>query len=127
MNQGRISCVITGADRIASNGDTANKIGTYTLAVLAHENSIPFYVAAPTNTIDMSLSTGDDIQIEQRAQEEVTHLQGVPTAPSGVAAINPAFDVTPHAYVCAIVTEAGVARPPYSESLKLAMGAEGMN
>ena len=127
MSQGRISCVITGADRIASNGDTANKIGTYTLAVLAHENSIPFYVAAPTSTIDMSLSNGDDIQIEQRAQEEVTHLQGFPTAPAGITAINPAFDVTPHAYVRAIVTEAGVVRPPYSESLKLAMGTEGMN
>ncbi len=127
MNQGRISCVITGADRIASNGDTANKIGTYTLAVLARENGIPFYVAAPTSTIDLSLSGGGDIEIEHRAQEEVTHLQGVPTAPAGVAAINPAFDVTPHGYLSAIVTEAGVARPPYLESLRLAVGAPGTN
>jgi methylthioribose-1-phosphate isomerase len=122
MHQGRISCVITGADRIASNGDTANKIGTYTLAVLARENGIPFYVAAPTSTIDLSLSDGGDIEIEHRAPDEVTHLQGVPTAPSGVAAVNPAFDVTPYGYVSAIVTEAGVARPPYLESLRLAVG-----
>lgn len=121
MRQGDISCVITGADRIAANGDTANKIGTYTLAVLARENGIPFYVAAPTSTVDLSIATGDDIQIEERAPGEVTHFQGTPTAPPGVRAINPAFDVTPHQYISAIVTEAGVARPPYVESLRLAV------
>lgn len=121
MRQGQISCVITGADRIAANGDTANKIGTYTLAVLARENRIPFYVAAPISTIDMTLSDGDQIQIEERPQEEVTHLQGVAMAPEGVEAINPAFDVTPNDYVSAIITEAGVARPPYLESLNLAV------
>ncbi|PKB72938.1 MAG: S-methyl-5-thioribose-1-phosphate isomerase [SAR202 cluster bacterium Io17-Chloro-G7] len=120
MRQGQIGCVITGADRIAANGDTANKIGTYSLAVLARENGIPFYVAAPISTIDFSLSEGDQIQIEERPQEEVTHLQGVPTAPSGVQALNPAFDVTPNGYVSAIITEVGIARPPYLESLKLA-------
>ena len=120
MQRGEISCVITGADRIAANGDTANKIGTYSLAVLARENGIPFYVAAPTSTVDLSLSTGDDIEIEQRAGSEVTHFQGTPTAPVGVEAVNPAFDVTPHRYIAAIVTENGVARPPFVESLKLA-------
>ena len=123
MERGRIGCVITGADRIAANGDTANKIGTYSLAVLARENGIPFYVAAPTSTIDMSLITGEEIQIEERPAEEVTQIQGVPTTPSGVSVINPAFDVTPHGYISAIITEAGVSRPPYHESLSLAMGA----
>ena len=122
MEKGRIGCVITGADRIAANGDTANKIGTYTLAVLARENSIPFYVAAPTSTIDLGLNTGDEIQIEERPAEEITQIQGVPTAPPGVSVLNPAFDVTPHHYVSAIITEAGVARPPYLESLSLAVG-----
>ena len=125
MADGRISCVITGADRIAANGDTANKVGTYTLAVLARENSIPFYIAAPTSTIDLELASGDDIQIEERPAEEVTHFQGNPTAPPGVPAVNPAFDVTPHRYIDAIVSEGGVARPPYLESLKLAVGAAG--
>ena len=123
MGRGQISCVITGADRIAANGDTANKIGTYTLAVVARENGIPFYVAAPISTVDLGLATGDDIQIEERSPEEVTQLQGVATAPDGVAAINPAFDVTPHRYVSAIITEVGVVRPPYLESLSLAAGA----
>ena len=122
MERGRIGCVITGADRIAANGDTANKIGTYSLAVLARENNIPFYVAAPTSTIDLDLSTGEEIQIEERPEEEVTHIQGVPTAPPGVTVINPAFDVTPCQYVSAIITEAGVSRPPYHESLSLAVG-----
>ena len=124
MAQGKIDCVITGADRIAANGDTANKIGTYSLAVLAGENSIPFYVAAPTSTIDLALPTGDDIEIEERAGEEVTHFQGTPTAPRGIDAANPAFDVTPHRYISAIVSEAGVCRPPYLESLALAVSAE---
>ena len=122
MQQGKIGCVITGADRIAANGDTANKIGTYTLAVLARENGIPFYVAAPTSTIDLALPGGDGIEIEERSQTEVTHYRGVPTAPEGVLAVNPAFDVTPHRYVDAIVTERGIATAPYTESLKLALG-----
>ena len=117
MRQGRIGCVITGADRIAANGDTANKIGTYSLAVLARENGIPFYVAAPTSTIDLSLPDGDGIEIEERAPEEVTRFGGVSTAPEGVAAVNPAFDITPNRYITAIVTESGVASAPYGESL----------
>ncbi len=125
MAGSRISCVITGADRIAANGDTANKVGTYTLAVLARENGIPFYVAAPTSTIDLELASGDDIQIEERPAEEVTHFQGNPTAPQGVPALNPAFDVTPHRYIDAIVSEGGVARPPYLESLMLTVGSAG--
>ena len=118
LHSGRIGCVVVGADRIAANGDVANKIGTYSLAVLANENQVPFYVAAPTSTLDLSLPSGDRIPIEQRAAEEVTHLQGVPVAPEGTAVENPAFDVTPHRYVTAIVTERGVARPPYMESLR---------
>ena len=121
MRRGEIGCVITGADRIAANGDTANKIGTYSLAVLARENSIPFYVAAPTSTIDLDLAHGDQIEIEERPQEEVTRFRGEPTAPEGVNAVNPAFDVTPHRYVTAIVTEAGVARAPYPENLMMAV------
>ena len=121
MRQGRIGCVITGADRIAANGDTANKIGTYSLAVLAQENGIPFYIAAPTSTIDLSLPDGDGIEIEERAPEEVTRFGGVQTAPEGVSAINPAFDVTPHRYITTIVTESGIACAPYGESLMLAV------
>lgn len=121
MRQGRIGCVITGADRIAANGDTANKVGTYMLAVLARENGVPFYVAAPTSTIDPGLPDGDGIEIEQRAEEEVTRFGGVKTAPEGVRAVNPAFDVTPHRYIDAIVTEMGVASPPFTESLMLAI------
>ena len=120
MAQGKISCVITGADRIAANGDTANKIGTYSLAVLARENAISFYVAAPISTIDLDLPTGDEIQIEERASEEVTHFNGHLTAPEGVPTANPAFDVTPNRYISAIVCEGGVCRPPYTESLLLA-------
>ena len=120
MAQDKISCVITGADRIAANGDTANKIGTYSLAVIARENSIPFYVAAPISTIDLDLPAGDEIQIEERAAEEVTHFNGHLTAPEGVPAANPAFDVTPNRYISAIVCEGGVCRPPYTESLLLA-------
>ena len=125
MRRGEIGCVITGADRIAANGDTANKIGTYTLAVLAKENGIPFYVAAPTSTVDMSLSDGDQIEIEERASSEVTEFRGVPVAPDGVEALNPGFDVTPARYVSAIITEAGVARPPFLESLDLAVRSTG--
>jgi len=117
MQQRKIDCVIVGADRIAANGDVANKIGTYTLAVLAKESEIPFYVAAPTSTIDLSLSSGDKIPIEERSPEEVTHIHGVPIAPEGTKAANPAFDVTPHSYITAIITEKGIIREPYTEGL----------
>jgi methylthioribose-1-phosphate isomerase len=118
MRQGKIQAVIVGADRIAANGDTANKIGTYTVAVLAKEHGIPFYVAAPLSTIDLATKHGDEIPIEQRAASEVTHLQGVPIAPQDTEVANPAFDVTPHRYVTAIITERGVARPPYVDTLQ---------
>ncbi|MBA7645013.1 Methylthioribose-1-phosphate isomerase [subsurface metagenome] len=118
MSRREVNCVIVGADRIASNGDTANKIGTYTLAVLAMENGIPFYVAAPTTTIDLSLPSGDEIPIEQRSPEEVTHIQGVSIAPEGVEVANPAFDVTPHHYITAIITENGIIKEPYGERMK---------
>ncbi len=118
MQSGRIHCVIVGADRIAANGDVANKIGTYSVAVLAKENNIPFYVAAPTSTLDLSLPSGDKIPIEQRPKFEVTHIQHVPIAPDGVEVANPAFDVTPYRYVTAIITEKGIAYPPFTESLK---------
>jgi methylthioribose-1-phosphate isomerase len=117
MQQKKIDCVIIGADRIAANGDVANKIGTYTLAVLAKESKIPFYVAAPTSTIDLSLSSGDKIPIEERSPEEVTHIQGVPIAPEGIRAANPAFDVTPHSYITAIITEKGIIKEPYGKEL----------
>lgn len=123
MRRGEIGCVITGADRIAANGDTANKIGTYTLAVLAKENGIPFYVAAPISTVDMRLSNGDQIEIEERSSDEVTEFRGVQIAPEGVEAYNPGFDVTPAKYVSAIITESGIARPPFNESLNLAVNS----
>lgn len=119
MSRGEVDCVIVGADRIAANGDTANKIGTYILAVLAKENRIPFYVAAPTTTIDLSLKSGKEIPIEQRRAEEVTHIQGVSIAPEGTPAQNPAFDVTPHKYITAIITERGIIRKPYGEGIKV--------
>ena len=118
LKSGRIGCVVVGADRIAANGDVANKVGTYSVAVLAKENNVPFYVAAPLSTLDLTLASGDEIPIEQRSPDEVTHLFGVQVAPDGVAVENPAFDVTPHRYVTAIITERGVARPPYTESLR---------
>ena len=118
MGRGEISGVIVGADRIVANGDTANKIGTYTLAVLAKEHGIPFYVAAPTTTLDTTLDRGIDIPIEQRSPEEVTHVQGVAIAPEGTEALNPAFDVTPHHLITAIITERGIIREPYEEGLK---------
>lgn len=114
---GKVNCVITGADRIAANGDTANKIGTYTLAVLAKENKIPFYIAAPVSTIDTALKTGDQIPIEERKSEEVTHFRGKRLAPVGVTAANPAFDVTPHRYITAIITEQGIIKAPYREGI----------
>jgi methylthioribose-1-phosphate isomerase len=118
MRHGGIKGVFVGADRIAANGDVANKIGTYSVAVLAHAHHIPFYVVAPRSTIDLSLSSGEQIPIEQRNPDEVTSIRGVAVAPAGVHAANPAFDVTPSSYVTAIVTEAGVARPPYEQSLR---------
>ncbi len=118
ISRGKINCVIVGADRIAANGDTANKIGTYTLAILAMENGIPFYVAAPTSTIDPSLASGEEIPIEQRSPREVTHIQGVSIAPEGIDVANPAFDVTPHKYITAIITEKGIIREPYRERIK---------
>jgi methylthioribose-1-phosphate isomerase len=114
----KVDCIITGADSIAANGDTANKIGTYTLAVLAKENRIPFYIAAPTSTIDPSLKTGNAIPIEERNADEVTHLLGMPIAPEGVIAANPAFDVTPHRYITAIITEKGIIREPFVDGIK---------
>jgi methylthioribose-1-phosphate isomerase len=119
MRRGGIRAVFVGADRIAANGDVANKIGTYGLAVLAREHGIPVYVVAPRSTIDRSLPDGEAIPIEQRPPEEVTTVRGVALAPAGVPAANPAFDVTPARYVGAIVTEAGIARPPYKESLAM--------
>lgn len=118
MRKGRVDCVVVGADRIAANGDVANKIGTYPLAVLAHHHGIPFYVAAPTSTIDLSLQTGDDIPIETRSRDEMTHIEGHRIAPMGIEVINPSFDVTPAAFVKAIITEKGIARAPYKQSLK---------
>lgn len=118
MKESKIQAVLVGADRIAANGDVANKIGTYMVAVLARENGIPFYVAAPLSTIDLSLSSGGQIPIEERSPAEVTHWRGVQTAPDNIPARHPAFDVTPHRYVTAIITERGIARAPYGESLK---------
>ncbi len=118
MKSGRIGCVVVGADRIAANGDVANKVGTYSVAVLAKENHVPFYVAAPISTLDLTLASGDLIPIEQRPAAEVTHVFGHAVAPAGTAVQNPAFDVTPARYVSAIITEKGVAQAPYEESLK---------
>src|SRR5579885_1263583 len=118
MKQSKVQAVIVGADRIAANGDVANKIGTYTVAVLARENGVPFYVAAPLSTIDLSLASGDEIPIEERSPAEVTHWRGIQTVPDNVTALHPAFDVTPHRYITAIITERGIAREPYTESLK---------
>ena len=118
MRQGKIKAVVVGADRIAANGDVANKIGTYSVAVLAKEHGIPFYVAAPWSTVDMNTPSGDQIPIEQRSRREITHHGGKQMAPDGVEVENPAFDVTPSRYVTAIITERGIAKAPYAESLK---------
>jgi methylthioribose-1-phosphate isomerase len=118
LKTGKVGAIVTGADRIAANGDTANKIGTYQIAVLAKENKVPFYIAAPVSTFDLSIASGDRIPIEERSAAEVTHLQGVRIAPDGVHAAHPAFDVTPARYIAAIFTERGVARAPYTESLR---------
>jgi methylthioribose-1-phosphate isomerase len=123
LRSGRIGCVVVGADRIAANGDVANKVGTYSVAVLARENQVPFYVAAPVSTLDLTLASGDQIPIEQRAADEVTHVFGVAVAPDRIAVENPAFDVTPARYVSAIITERGIARAPYEQSLKALLEA----
>src|SRR6201991_3119706 len=118
MKDRKIDCVVVGADRIAANGDTANKIGTYMVAVLAREHGIPFYVAAPLTTLDQSLTSGDQIPIEERDSMEITHIREHQLGPEGVNVHNPAFDVTPHQFITAIITDKGVARPPYVKSLK---------
>ena len=118
MRQGLIDAVIVGADRIAANGDVANKIGTYPVAVLARQHQLPFYVAAPMSTLDLSIPDGSHIPIEQRTPDEVTHFGGIRIVPDGVPVFNPAFDVTPNQFVTAIITERGVALPPYDVSLK---------
>src|SRR5258707_15441018 len=117
LKSGKVGAIVTGADRIAANGDTANKIGTYQIAVLAKENNVPFYIAAPISTFDLSIPDGDQIPIEERSAAEVTHIQGVRIAPD-VHVAHPAFDVTPARYIAAIFTERGVARPPYTQSLQ---------
>ncbi|MGD9338966.1 MAG: S-methyl-5-thioribose-1-phosphate isomerase, partial [Syntrophobacterales bacterium] len=117
MSQGRVQLIVVGADRVAANGDVANKIGTYSVAVLAKENKVPFYVAAPLSTVDLSVATGKDIPIEERDPKEVTHSMGRAIAPPGVSAWNPAFDVTPNRLIHGIITEKGIARKPYKKSL----------
>jgi methylthioribose-1-phosphate isomerase len=123
LKSGRIGCVVVGADRIAANGDVANKVGTYSVAVLAKENGVPFYVAAPISTLDLKLASGEEIPIEERPAAEVTHVFGVHVAPDGTNVENPAFDVTPNRYVSAIITERGVARAPYTDSLRGLVGS----
>jgi methylthioribose-1-phosphate isomerase len=118
MYKGEVNCCITGADRIALNGDTANKIGTYSIAVLAHENKIPFYIAAPISTIDFSIKSGKEIPIEERDISEVTHIRGEKIAPDGIYVRNPAFDITPNRYITAIITDKGILYPPFEESIK---------
>jgi methylthioribose-1-phosphate isomerase len=118
MKSGKVDCVVVGADRIAANGDAANKIGTYMVAVLAKQNGIPFYVAAPITTLDLSLATGEEIPIEERDGREITHIGGKQLGPDGVVVHNPAFDVTPNDLIAAIITDRGVARAPYTESLR---------
>lgn len=123
MKSGQVDAVVVGADRIAANGDTANKIGTYMVAVLARQHDIPFYVAAPISTIDLSLATGEEIPIEERDSREVTHVRDQRLAPEGVSVQNPAFDVTPSEFITAIITDKGVARPPFIESLRRMVGS----
>ena len=124
MKQGKIGAIVVGADRIAANGDVANKIGTYTVAILAREHNIPFYVAAPISTVDLACSDGSGIPIEQRNAREVTHIGGKQMVPNGVEVENPALDVTPAKYVAAIITEKGIARAPYEDSLRRLAGRE---
>ena len=122
MNKGMIDMVVVGADRIAANGDTANKIGTYNLAIVANYHNVPFYIAAPLSTIDTSISTGKEIPIEERSHEEVTHINGKSVCADGVNVINPGFDVTPASLIKGIITEKGVLYPPYEDSIKEAFG-----
>jgi methylthioribose-1-phosphate isomerase len=122
MRKGEIDCVVVGADRIAANGDTANKIGTYSVAVLARENHIPFYVAAPISTLDLTLASGEQIPIEERSAAEVTQIQGRQIAPEGVQVRNPAFDVTPARYIAGIITEKGVVRGDFEAGLRALVG-----
>ncbi|MHB0976703.1 MAG: S-methyl-5-thioribose-1-phosphate isomerase [Candidatus Aquicultorales bacterium] len=124
MSRGMVQKIVVGADRISANGDVANKIGTYTVAVLAKENDVPFYVAAPASTVDLSIETGADIPIEERAAAEVTTVQGRQVAPDGVAVANPAFDVTPSKYIAGIITDRGVAYPPFDETLPALLGKD---
>jgi len=123
LSQGKVDCVITGADRIAANGDAANKIGTLAVAIIAQRYGVPFYVAAPSTTFDLSLATGAEIPIEQRASEEVTHWGGIASAPEGTPAFNPAFDVTPAELITALIHEKGVIRPPFVESIRQSLGS----
>jgi len=123
MKSGKVNVVVVGADRIAANGDAANKIGTYMVAVLANKHDIPFYVAAPISTLDLTLKTGEDIPIEERDSKEVTHIGDRQLAPDGIAVQNPAFDVTPNELITAIITDKGVARPPYVDSLRAVVDA----
>ena len=120
MRAGEVDLAVVGADRIAANGDTANKIGTYTVAVLAHEHKVPFYVAAPLSTIDLATPDGDHIPIEERDQREVSHLGASRLAPEGALFRNPAFDVTPHRYIAGIITEREIFRAPYRDTLRKA-------
>jgi len=122
MKEGKVQAVVVGADRIAANGDAANKIGTYMLSVLAHEHEIPFYVAAPASTFDRSIASGDEIPIEIRASEEVTEGFGRRTAPEGVKTYSPAFDVTPARYITALITDRGVLYPPFTEKIRAVIG-----
>ena len=120
ISRGEVDGIVVGADRIAANGDTANKIGTYTLSVLAKEHGVPFYVAAPLSTVDLAVAGGADIPIEERDPAEVTHFRGTRVTPAGAHARHPAFDVTPQANISAIITEVGVLRAPYDRALRLA-------
>ena len=124
MQKGEIDIILVGADRVAGNGDFANKIGTYQVAIMAKEHGIPFYTVAPTSTIDLALKSGDEIPIEQRDPSEVTTPYGNPIVPPHFKARNPAFDVTPHKYLSGIVTENGIARPPFTDSLARAVAGE---
>jgi methylthioribose-1-phosphate isomerase len=123
IQKGKVDIVFVGADRVVANGDVVNKIGTYKVAVVARENGVPFYAVVPTSTVDLSLASGDEVPIEERAAEEVTHVRGQPIGPEGVNVANPAFDVTPHRYVTGIITERGIVYPPFGKGLRKACGA----
>jgi methylthioribose-1-phosphate isomerase len=123
IQNGKVDIVFVGADRVVANGDVVNKIGTYKVAVVARENGVPFYAVVPTSTVDLSLASGDEVPIEERAAEEVTHVRGQPIGPEGVNVANPAFDVTPHRYVTGIITERGIVYPPFGKGLRKACGA----